>query len=1258
MWSRIVLVACALLAMRVAQAQSDGCSFAPSLPVTANCSSPTAGTSAGATQTIPGCTGNADDDVWYQFTATQTSHQIRVVPSGGYDPVLQVFSGVCSSLVSMGCKDDNGTGVEEVFNGSNFVPGQVYRMRVYHYGVGWGTGTFTICVTTPPAAPANDNCAGAQLLTVNSTCVPVNSTTNGATQSLPGCAGNADDDVWFRFVATNAVQTITVNPLSNLDLVVQLYTGSCGSLTSLVCMDNTFSGSQEVINAVGLVPGQTYYVRVYDYYTGNTGNFSICVTGQPTAAPTNDEPCNAILMPAVTSACNYASFTNVGATASTGPGIPTPFSCIGGSGAAIGGFNSGTADVWFKIVVPSSGTIHITSQPNMGPGRISDGVMALYSGTCASLTQLVCADDHNYPGTGNDLLPMISQSGLTPGDTLYLRYWGFNTQQGSFGFCVTTATNDDCVNALYICDINGYSASTGAYYTPDRPCNMRGNAEQNNPPTYTYTPGTNTGGIFGQAGPWGSGASAFDVRIDNNSWIRFTAAASTAVLNVSVYDCWIGNYPSGGIQMQVFAGNGCCDFVPVSNFEENSTGFTITANNLTPGYDYYLMVDGFAGDICNYTISAESGVQFPDIADVAPICSGGTVTLTAPPGATSYLWTHSGETTQSVTVSPATTMTYYCEVSGLCDYKQMLDVEVQVIPLPDITLSTGSTAAICAGSSIQITASGASTYSWSTGQSGAQITVSPGSTTTYIVTGTQNGCQNTAQVQVQVNGLPQLTVAPSSSDADCGLSNGALTGTVITGSPTLSYSWTNSGGTVVGNSVNLNSIPAGLYTLHVTDGNGCQNSFGPFGVSNPGAPPAPQISVSANQVCLGEEVQVSVTSTEPGADFQWSGPAGFNSAQPSFVLDFNQINQAGNYCVTATVANCTGPAACVNLSINLPPELLVSSDANGQVICEGSSVSLTVSGATNYSWTGPQNFTANGNVVVIDNLTPSMSGWYVVSGTDGNGCTSLDSVQVQVVSGPNAQATATGVVTNTVCSGGNVQLNATGGLTYSWSGPNGFASNAQNPTFVDFQPNQSGLYTVTVTDVNGCVDEADVTLAISQFGGPELIASDTVLCPGETLVLTATGAVSYSWSGPDGFMGSGAVQTITNISLSQSGVYIVVGVDEYGCDGVDSVNILVTQKGDCLFIPELVTPNGDNMNDVWVIQGIENYPKASVSIFNRWGNLIFTASPYENDWFGQVNKGVNMGDGSGKVPPGTYFFLIELNDGETEPIKGYLELQY
>jgi len=96
----------------------------------------------------------------------------------------------------------------------------------------------------------------------------------------------------------------------------------------------------------------------------------------------------------------------------------------------------------------------------MGSGKINDGVMALYSGSCAGLTQIACSENFNYPGAGHDLQPMLNQTGLTPGSTVYLRYWGYGTSQGTFGICVTTNTNDACADALYICDINGYSAST------------------------------------------------------------------------------------------------------------------------------------------------------------------------------------------------------------------------------------------------------------------------------------------------------------------------------------------------------------------------------------------------------------------------------------------------------------------------------------------------------------------------------------------------------------------------------------------------------------------------------------------------------------------------------------------------------------------------------------------------------------------------------------------------------------------------------
>src|SRR5690554_2286468 len=1250
--SIISLLIFTFLLTNTAHAQHDGCSFAPFLSVTSTCNSPTQGTSAGATQTIPGCAGNADDDVWYSFIATSTSHQIRVGSSIGYDAVLQVFANSCSSLTSLGCTDNGASGQPEVFNYSNYVIGQTYKIRVYHYGAGSGSGNFTICLTNASAPPSNDYCLNAVPLNVNSSCVFQTFSNDGATNSAPGCSGNADDDVWFKFIATNAVQEIRVNPISSMDLVVQLYSGTCSNLSSLVCRDNAFTGGMETINAVGLIPGQTYYFRVYDYYSGTTGNFEVCVKGAPTAAPTNDEPCSAIVMPVVTSECTYATFTTVGSTASSYPG---PTNCDNSGGT--GGFNSSTTgDVWFEITVPPSGSIYITSQPNLGAGAITDGVMVLYSGTCSNLIGIVCSDDNNYPGSAHDNLPYISKSGLTPGSKVYLRYYGFGSSRGTFGICVSTATNDNCANALYICDINGYKSSTGFYYTEDRPGNMRGNAERNNPPLYTWTPGTNQGGIFGQGGYWGNGAPYYDVSIDNNSWIKFTASAATATLNVSIYDCFIGNYPSGGIQMQIFAGNNYNSFIPVSNFEESSTGFVITATGLTVGNDYYLMVDGYAGDICGYTISANTGVLFPNIPSVPPICAGGSVTLTAPSGASSYKWMHNNATTQSVTVNPSVTTTYTCEVSGLCDYKQTLQTQVVVKPNPVITFNTGNTTSICSGGSATISASGASSYTWNSGHSGSTINVSPTSNATYTVTGTLNGCQASQQVSVNVNSLPGLSSNPSATSAGCGMSDGALTGAIANGAGPFSYHWT-SGSNVISNSANVTNISAGLYSLNVIDDNGCSNNFGPFSITNPGAPAAPPITVSNNAVCEDENVSFAITSPDPSATYQWSGPNGFTSSNNSFSVPVNQTTD-GNYCVVATVANCVGPSSCETVAILPSPTINLNSSVEDTVACSGGAVSLTASGASTYDWAGPNGFTSTGSPVVLSAVSQLDEGWYHIQANDANGCSAEDSIYVKVVGLPVADAMADSSSQNSFCEGTVAQLYGEGGVSYYWTGPDGFVSDLQNTGIPSFSSSNTGMYILTVTDANGCKNQDSVALAISILDDFEIQALDASVCPGDDVVLTASGAENYTWFGPDGFNSTNNPVTIFDISINQGGYYYVEGVSTEGCYGEDSVNITVIISRDCLFIPGFTSPNGDNLNDAWVITGIEAFPDAEVYIYNRWGNLAFFASPYENDWIGQVNKGVNMGDGNGKLPTGTYFYVIKLNDGIDEPLKGYIELQY
>ncbi|MBK6836236.1 MAG: gliding motility-associated C-terminal domain-containing protein [Bacteroidetes bacterium] len=1000
--NKIVLIFCLVFFANLLNAQSNDCSSATVISPNASCVN-MAGTTAGATQSIPGCVGTADDDVWYQFTASATSHQVTVTASAGFDPVVQLFSGTCAALTTISCMDNGLTGDDETIYATGLTIGQVYRLRVYHYYAGAPTTpTFSICVTNPPPVPSNNNCSGATPLTVNTSCTTTAGTSVGATLSTTGCAGNADDDVWYSFVATNSVQTITVDPSATMDPVVELYTGTCASLTSLECMDNGFTDGTETINAVGLTPGSTYYVRVYDYYSSTGGDpFTICVVGAATSAPVNDEPCNAIQWPAVTTECDFLPFTTTGATTTATPGTPSATCQNWNAGTSTyiaptsGGFGAGTKDVWFRITVPATGNITITIQPGLA-SPTNDMVFALYSGACGSLTQFACSDDYNYPGSSNDLQPFLNQTGLTPGSTVYVRVFCYGTTNfGNFGMCVTTNTNDACANALYICDLNGYSASTSAAFTPDRPGTGAGQMYGNNETAagVNQTDGTNTAGPFGYypptniAGPYSS--PDIDVNIENNSWIRFTAGATTAVLNVTVGDCFVGGYPSGGIQMQIFSATACNNFVPVSQFRENSTGFTITASGLTVGNDYYLMVDGYANDVCNYTISANSGVQFPDIvASANPICNGASTILTAPSGSSSYEWYPGGEITQAITVSPSTTTTYTCIVSGVCGQRQSLTKTITVNQLPSMTSSTAP-AAICSGTSVGLTLTSSipSTYSWLaannadvTGESTSAVvsgTISNTLTVTsltnedviYTITPTStaiNGsCPGPAQtVTVTVKPLPTLT-DPSNQTVCAGAAIAATN--FVTDISGTTVAWVNTD-----SDIGISLIGAGniaTYTAPVVTSaqtgtitatptlNSCSGSAQLFTIT---VNPTPQFTATVNNqsICGGANTNAVSFAYSPssGGSIAWTNTnansgitgVGLTSASGSgnigaFTTPMVTATQTTVITATPTIGTCSGTAQSFTITVNPTPVL---TDPSNQTVCGGASIA-----ATNFSST-------------------------------------------------------------------------------------------------------------------------------------------------------------------------------------------------------------------------------------------------------------------------------------------------------------------
>lgn len=211
----------------------------------------------------------------YSYVAPSTgTYNIQVTASaGGY--VDYGWQATTCQQTGWTCIDDiNTTGIYGPFSWN---VGTTYYLLLDGEATSVAlTGTFYI--TCPIATPANNDCPGT-VLTPGAACAWTAGTTLGATQTLAGCAGDANDDVWYNFVAASSNYTIDVDGNGDFDAVVELFSGNCGSLSSITCMDLSPGGGVESIDATGLTPGNTYYIRVYHYSATAPANstFNICV---------------------------------------------------------------------------------------------------------------------------------------------------------------------------------------------------------------------------------------------------------------------------------------------------------------------------------------------------------------------------------------------------------------------------------------------------------------------------------------------------------------------------------------------------------------------------------------------------------------------------------------------------------------------------------------------------------------------------------------------------------------------------------------------------------------------------------------------------------------------------------------------------------------------------------------------------------------------------------------------------------------------
>ncbi|MCW3161183.1 T9SS type A sorting domain-containing protein [Chryseobacterium oryctis] len=306
-------------------------------------------------------------------------------------------------------------------------PNTTYYVKVVSVGSGGeSTGCNESIFTTVPPAPANDECSNAITLTVNPdlNCGFVYSSyTLGATDSgiAPApCYGNSDDDVWFKFVATATSHRISLLNVQAVgtdtyddDIYFQVLEGGCSSLSSVLCSDDNSA------TVSGLTVGQTYYVRVYSYYSsGSNQSFDICIGTIP-PPPANDECINAI----TATSFPYIYVQNDGGGATNNSGMLL---------ACNNGMNDGT---WFKFIGDGD-TFNISI--TMPAGSDFDPQIGVFSGTCSALSCEDTVDNEGEGGSESISIPTLN------GNTYYVNVGHYSSwddqMEGSFTINISKGT--------------------------------------------------------------------------------------------------------------------------------------------------------------------------------------------------------------------------------------------------------------------------------------------------------------------------------------------------------------------------------------------------------------------------------------------------------------------------------------------------------------------------------------------------------------------------------------------------------------------------------------------------------------------------------------------------------------------------------------------------------------------------------------------------------------------------------------------------
>ena len=441
-------------------------------------------------------------------------------------------------------------------------------------------------------------------------------------------------------------------------------------------------------------------------------------------------------------------------------------------------------------------------------------------------------------------------------------------------------------------------------------------------------------------------------------------------------------------------------------------------------------------------------------------------------------------------------------------------------PIVGITNSTGTTTLNCTTTSINVTATGGTSYTWSGGLGNlATATITnPG---TYTVTATgANGCSSQSVITVTQNTtapIVGITNSTGTSTLNC-----TTTSINVTATGATSYTW--SGG--LGSLATATITNPGSYTVTATGANGCSSQSVITVTQNTTAPIVGITNSTGTTTLNCTTTSINVTATG-GTSYTWSGGLG-NLATAT-------ITNPGTYTVTATGANGCSSQSVITVTQNTTAPIVGITNSTGTTTlnCTTTSINVTATGGTSYTWSG-----GLGNLATATITNP---GTYTVTATGANGCSSQSVITVtQNATAPIVIASSS---SSSICAGSSVTLTAFGATSYTWN-PGNFSGST-----LTVSPTTTTIYTLTGLSANGCSNTTTLNLTVNSIPILTLTASSTTVCSGGTITLTASGASTYTWD-PGSLTGSSITSTITSTT-----VYSVTGESSEGCIGSSSITV-------------------------------------------------------------------------------------------------------